>query len=67
MTQFISAKKCATCNMQTIIQCNELHTMCHSHQKKVAADTEFSFLRSELDPVLLVQGATQYTRQRTET
>ena len=67
MTQFISAKKCATCYMQTIIQFNELQRTCHSHQKKIPGDTEFSFLWNESDPVLLIQCATRYARQRTET
>ena len=33
--------------------------MCQSHRKKMAGDTEFSFLPSELDPVLLIQRARQ--------
>ena len=67
MTQFISAEKCATHYVQTIIQCNELHRMCHSHQKKMGGDTKFGFLRNELDPVLLIQCATLCARQRTVT
>ena len=67
MTHFISAKKFVTGHTQTIIQCNELHRTCHSHQKKMPGDTKFSFLWSELDPVLLIQHATRYARQSTET
>ena len=67
MAQIISAKKCATRYTQTIIQCKELHRTCHSHQKKMAGDTEFSFLRSKLDLVLLAQSATWYPRQRQRT
>ena len=34
MTQFISAKKCATCYPQTIIQCKKLHRTCPLTSRK---------------------------------
>ena len=67
MTEFISAKKV----------CNLLHTNHNSVQwveqnvsltsKKMANDNKFGFLQSKSDLVLLIQHATRYARQRTET